>query len=66
VSNQLTINGNPALATLGDSSALESVAVLEISYNPALPQCEVDALDARLQACGNRLCEGNDSTATCD
>jgi hypothetical protein len=66
VSNQLTINGNPLLATLGNLSALGSVGLLEISYNRSLPQCEVDALDTRLQACGDGLCEGNDSTATCD
>jgi hypothetical protein len=66
LSNRLTINGNPLLTTLGDLSALESVEVLEISYNALLPQCEVDALDARLQACGDGLCEGNDSTAMCE
>jgi hypothetical protein len=66
VSRQLTINGNPVLATLGDLSTLKSVELIEISYNAALPQCEVDALDARLQACGDGLCEGNDTTATCD
>jgi len=61
----LTIAANDLLSTIGDVDALMSVSMLVITGNPALPQCEVDALDARLMACGSS-CGGNDPAATCN
>jgi hypothetical protein len=60
----LTISGNEALSTVGTLSALGEVGLLVISSNPKLPQCFVDALDARLMAC-DMSCSGNDASATC-
>jgi len=66
VSDQFIVGGNEKLTSLGNLDALESVGQLEISWNPALPQCLVDELDARLGACGPRTCEGNNASATCE
>jgi len=61
----LTISGNQTLSTVGTLEALGDVGVLVISSNPMLPQCVVDALDARLMAC-DMSCDGNDVSATCN
>ena len=60
-----TIAGNQSLETVGTLDALMSVGSLIIAGNPRLPQCFVDALDARLGAC-NMTCGGNDTTAVCN
>jgi hypothetical protein len=60
-----TVAGNQTLVTLGTLDALMSVGSLIIGGNPRLPQCFVDALDARLMAC-NMTCSGNDTTAVCN
>lgn len=65
VSLNLTIAANPSLLTLGDTDAWVSVGAMIITDNASLPQCEVDALDARLIACGGS-CALNDAEATCD
>jgi hypothetical protein len=65
VGDSLTIAGNSMLTSLGALDELASVGTLTITGNPMLPQCAVDALDARLQAC-NGGCMGNDASATCD
>jgi hypothetical protein len=61
----LTIAGNPELTSVGTLSELSEVGLLVIGGNPKLPQCFVDALDARLMAC-DMSCGGNDTTATCN
>jgi hypothetical protein len=61
----LTIAGNPELETVGTLDSLVSVDTLIIAGNAQLPQCFVDALDARLMAC-NMSCGGNDMTAVCN
>jgi hypothetical protein len=61
----LTISGNDELLTVGTLSELDDVGSLIISGNPKLPQCFVDALDARLMAC-DMSCVGNDASATCN
>jgi hypothetical protein len=38
--------------------------MLVIAGNPMLPQCFVDQLDLRLQAC-NMSCGGSDAVASC-
>jgi len=65
VDSYFTIASNDALTSLGTLDALTSVGMLTIAGNPALPQCFVDELDARLMAC-NASCGGNDMTATCN
>lgn len=65
VSTNLTIAGNPLLATLGDTSSWRSVAAMIITDNPKLPQCEIDRLDERLMACDGS-CALNDDAAVCD
>jgi hypothetical protein len=65
IDTALTIASNPALETLGTLDALTSVNTLTIAGNTSLPQCFVDALDARLSAC-NASCGGNDESATCN
>lgn len=65
VPDTLTVAGNPELTTLGTLDSLTSVGQLIISGNAKLPQCFVDALDARLHACG-QPCVGNDAAAICD
>ena len=60
----ITIASNMALTDLGTLEALTDVDSLLIAGNPMLPQCFVDALDARLQAC--TACQGNDATAVCN
>jgi hypothetical protein len=61
----LTIAGNPVLETVGTLDSLTSVDLLIIAGNSQLPQCFVDALDARLMAC-DMSCGGNDMTAVCN
>jgi hypothetical protein len=61
----LTFAENQALTSVGTLDALTDVDLLVITGNPMLPQCFVDALDARLQAC-NMSCGGNDATAVCE
>ena len=60
----ITIASNMALTDIGTLEALTDVDSLLIAGNPMLPQCFVDALDARLQAC--TACQGNDTTAVCN
>jgi hypothetical protein len=64
VDASLTIASNDVLSSLGALDELATVGSLTIAGNPALPQCFVDELDARLMACGS--CAGNDTTATCN
>jgi hypothetical protein len=64
--DRLVIDGNPALTSLAGFDTLESANEMEIYGNASLPQCLVDELDARLQACLPRACEFNDATAACD
>jgi hypothetical protein len=65
VSDTLTVSNNPALTSLGSLEALQTVGSLAITGNSMLPQCSVDALDQRLQACSGN-CTGNDPNGTCD
>jgi len=65
VARSFTVADNAVLSNIGTLDDLETVGSLSIQGNPALPQCFVDALDARLMAC-NTSCTGNDPTATCD
>lgn len=55
---------NINLTTLGPLDALTHAGSLSISDNQRLPQCEVDTLDLRLQAC--EQCTDNDPSAICD
>lgn len=61
----LDIAENAVLTTLlvGSSTDIESMSIRD---NPMLPQCAVDALEARVMACGEARCTGNDETATCN
>ncbi|HEX6276949.1 MAG TPA: hypothetical protein VFZ53_28105 [Polyangiaceae bacterium] len=61
----LTIAGNAELTSVGTLSELTDVGLLVIAGNVKLPQCSVDALDARLMAC-DMSCGGNDTSATCN
>jgi hypothetical protein len=66
VNGSITVTGNMSLTSMGELGALSDVGGLMIAGNGALPQCEVDALDARLgNPCGNG-CMGNDAAATCN
>ncbi len=64
VSGQLTLSENSALEDVGTLDALTYAGELTILRNPMLPQCFVDALDARLMSCSR--CDQNDTSATCD
>lgn len=61
----VTIHGNPELASL-DLESLESPSsFLEITGNPKLPQCAVDALVTRMGATCPFYCDDNDSDGVC-
>jgi hypothetical protein len=60
----LTIAQNDVLTDVGSLESLTSLESLVFAANASFPQCEVDALDARLMACTS--CAGNDTTATCN
>jgi hypothetical protein len=62
--DSISIYDNGVLETTYGFPALTQLNSLEIRNNPKLPQCEVDALDARLSACGG-LCMGNDASGVC-
>jgi hypothetical protein len=64
IGGTLTVSSNASFTTLRGLDSVTSVAAMLISGNPMLPQCEVDALGARLNACQSN-CLGNDDTATC-
>jgi hypothetical protein len=59
----LNISGNPALTTVGELPSLSVIDSLIIAGNTSLPQCEVDAIEARVNAC--TACESNDDNASC-
>ena len=64
VTELLGIFSNPMLVSLGALDQLTSVEAMNINTNAMLPQCLVNALDARLMACGS--CGDNNWTEPCD
>lgn len=64
VERELSVIVNDALTSVGTLEQLSSVGVMQFAENPKLPQCFVDALGARLNACQIR-CGSNDEKATC-
>jgi hypothetical protein len=58
----LSIAANDSLTSVGTLAAFTSGAGLVIASNPALPQCAVDVIAARVE-CGS--CGGNNTAATC-
>jgi hypothetical protein len=64
VAGSVTISANAGLARL-ELEGLESVGALTVSGNARLPQCEVDALNVRLQNPCAASCSGNDSGGVC-
>jgi hypothetical protein len=65
VGNELNVSLNDALLTLGGLPALTSAVSLRMVDNPMLPQCEVDAIAARLGSGTHCTCSANDTNATC-
>jgi len=68
VGTTMTINNNAQLLSLGPLLSWPAGTVgesMSIQNNQSLPQCEVDALDARLTASCNN-CNNNDDDGTCD
>ncbi len=61
----VTIYGNPELTTLALESLENPSSSLEITGNPKLPQCEVDALVTRMGATCSFYCDDNDSDGVC-
>ncbi len=69
----LVISGNPALASLDGLGAIATVGAapvvtptLRVTDNPALPQCQAEALAARLTGFGGTVTiSGNDTSAVC-
>jgi hypothetical protein len=60
----LNVSGNPELTSLGTLQSLTDVGQMTIAGNASLPQCEVDAIEARLGAC--TACSNNDEQASCN
>jgi Leucine-rich repeat (LRR) protein len=66
---ELSISDNQRLTSLSGLESLTDIEILRIQGNPALPQCEVEALSARLGVpCGtvDSPCAGNDDAASCN
>jgi hypothetical protein len=63
ITQTMAIVSNPVLTDVGTLGALTNVAGLTISGNPMLPQCFVDEVAERVDAC---TCTGNDTEATCN
>lgn len=61
--NTLSIAENEALRSIGSLEALVEVQALNITMNPELPQCSVDAIAERLECV---VCGDNAQDATCD
>jgi hypothetical protein len=61
--DSMTITGNASLRSIGSLGALMRIDSLIVAQNPRLPQCQVDAIDARLMACSP--CTDNDDRVAC-
>lgn len=66
VTGILNVDYNDELLTLNGLPSLTSARGLSVLLNPKLPQCEMDAIGARIgHPCSSSSCTGNDTTATC-
>jgi hypothetical protein len=60
----ITITNNPELLTVWELPSLTTINALVLAGNPKFPQCEADAIHARIGACSP--CQDNDPAGTCN